>query len=171
VGIYITGQAIRTIVSHAINGYQDLHKKETGGHLLGYRKKTAFYVKIAEPYNTPFAKRTWWGPNRNSFLRKGRTLENNMGVSWIGVYHAHVEIVGNIGTRQSLQDKEMHLEPVQIIASITNGRISFPEDSLRIQIVNRGYKCCIRGWVKDSKGKSKVARVYSKAKVIPLGFQ
>lgn len=168
--ISLTGQAIKTMIIHAINEYEKRHKKEAGGHLLGHQNVKRFYVEIAKPYITSSAARTWWGPNSASFVRKGRTLENDLGVPWIGVYHTHVEIARSIRTVQSDDDKVLHVEPVQIIVSITNGRMSYPKGSLRVQILNRGYKCCIRGWIKDSKGGSKVARVNSKTKVIRLGF-
>ena len=170
--ISLTGQAIKTMIIHAINGYEKRGKKESGGHLLGYKNGNRYCVAIAEPYMIPSASaaRTWWGPNQASFARKGRTLENDLGVRWVGVYHTHVEIAQSMRTGQSDEDKMLHVEPVQIIVSITNGKMSFPEGSLRVQIMKRGYKCCVRGWTKDSQGRSKVARVNSKTKRIPLGF-
>jgi hypothetical protein len=173
--IYLTDQAIRVTVYDAIIGYEVSGKEEAGGQLLGYQDRNSFYVEIAEPYITrsapgarmPSTTRTRYGPNPIAFERKGQKLEEDLCLPWIGVYHTHVEIAGTINTGQSDEDEELHVKPVDLIVSITNRRMSFPKYSLPVKYHGkyRNFNCCIRGWIRDTEGKSREVPV-SRRKVL-----
>jgi hypothetical protein len=55
----LSSPAIDTLIDHGTEGYEALHKKEVGGHLLGFREKDSFYLSKAVPYRTRLSGRTW----------------------------------------------------------------------------------------------------------------
>jgi hypothetical protein len=136
-----------------------IHKREVGGHLLGFRDEDSFYISRAVAYWTPLSGRTWWGPNWDSFKRRGRQLETTR-LRWIGVYHSHVEVKGTASTLQSGGDKKTHkfsTRPLEIIVRVTNYPKKWPEMCLSYE--KYGYYFDICGYVKDPREKIKRIKV------------
>ncbi len=125
----ISKQALSSINAHVAKGFKTPYKKEVGGHLLGYKDKTGFYVSRAIPYNTPYSTRSAWGTIQYYFRKKGLRLETRR-LKWIGTYHSHVEINRSASTGQSKEDIEAHLlsdRPVDVIVRITNYKMRSPK--------------------------------------------
>lgn len=155
----LSSHAIDTLINHVTNGYETLHKKEVGGHLLGFRDKYGFFVSRVQLYNTPYAGRTWWSPNLHSLESKGRQLETTR-LKWIGVYHSHVEIKGAASTKQSNKDKVEHIfstRLLEIVVRVTNYPMNWPEICLPVEKYGYWYDIC--GYVKDPKNKIKRIKV------------
>jgi proteasome lid subunit RPN8/RPN11 len=135
--LILNQKAIEDLMAVAKRGYEAIHKKEVGGHLLGYPLDYGYYISRAIQYNTASASRTSWSPNQNSFERKGRDLEKkNKRLKWIGTYHSHVEIRGTSSAKPSYEDKEAHRfseRPVEIIISITNRAKNWPKKCLPLK--------------------------------------
>ena len=149
----ISKQALSSITAHVTKGFKTPYKKEVGGHLLGYKDKTGFYVSRAIPYNTPYSTRSAWGTIQYYFRKKGLRLETRR-LKWIGTYHSHVEINGSASTGQSKEDMEAHLlsdRPVDVIVRITNYRMRSPKPCLsyKTSMDSHVYFYDICGYLKD----------------------
>jgi proteasome lid subunit RPN8/RPN11 len=173
--IKLSRQAVKFLMSDAQRGYEELYKREVGGHLLGYRLGKEFYVSKVIPYHTPLRTRSEWSPNTPNFERKGLKLETRR-LKWIGTYHSHVEIGGSASTGQSPEDIESHLSslcPIEIIIRIANCRLNSPKNCLSyFEIFEEGltYFYDICGYLKDSTGEIRRVSVKERRLIPPLVF-
>lgn len=132
----LSRRAVQSLIAHATKGYEELYKREVGGHLVGYREGRGFSVSRIIPYNTPYRTRSEWSPNPYHFEKKGRALETKH-LKWIGIYHSHVEVAGTASTIQSPEDKISHLmsnRPIEIIIRIANYKMNSPKQCLSYSV-------------------------------------
>ena len=165
VKLILSKTAIDDLIEAAKKGYEAKWKKEAGGHLLGRRNGRDFYVRKAIIYNTPGGKRTSWAPNPDCYERKGRKLEETIGLRWIGTFHSHVEVNGSSSSRPSKEDRDEHRaspRPVEIIVNITNQGRKYSPKCLSYKLYDDGYCCDIGGFIKDSRGIIKRIKVLEK---------
>ena len=149
----ISIQALKSLTVHVTKGFETPYKKEVGGHLLGYKDKTGFYISRAIPYNTPYGTRSAWGTNQYYFRKKGLSLETKK-LKWIGTYHSHVEINRSASTGQSKEDIEAHQfsdRPIDLIVRITNYKMRSPKLCLsyKTNMDSHVYFYDICGYVKN----------------------
>lgn len=160
--IILSKATLKVLVTHAKKGYESPYKREVGGHLFGYSTKDGFYVGKAIPYNTLYSSRSEWSPNQISFANKGKTLEKNQRLKWVGEYHSHNEISGRASTTLSTDDKKILRDALcttLIIIRVSVYPMNWPRLCSSYQYDNYYYDIC--GYVKDKKDKIKMVRVIS----------
>ncbi len=167
-------EAVRELCRLARRGYEIKFKRETFGFLFGTLSKRkrivvrrSFYYRGGEKRRTGVVFKNWSAIRRIIYRRK--ELARRLRMRFLGNFHSHVEIAGEVFKGLSLEDREsFFFDPMAIIETIVflwSGPFK-PNRSTSGTIVGfeprTGYNYRIRVYAKRRNGIRQV-----RAKVIP----
>ncbi len=168
--------AVRELCSFARRGYEAKFKRETFGFLFGTINhehrlvvRRVCYYRGGEKSRTGITFRDWAMIRR--VIRRRRELSFRFHLRFLGNFHSHVEIAGEVFKGLSPEDREsFYYDPMAIIETIVFiwAGPSKPNRSIAGTIVGfeprTGYNYRIRVYAKRRNGIRQV-----RAKVIPSG--
>lgn len=125
--IKFQNKALDVMLDQATQGYKIEGKKERLGILLGRKIHGGGYeVKKAVSYRGGERGRTWVKYYEQDLLRRVQILVEKHRLSWLGLYHTHVESAGSLSHGLSEVDKESFLDSPNDIAVTVN--VTFSDD-------------------------------------------
>jgi len=103
--ISLLGDATKTIIRAAAQGYDARYKEERLGILLGRVSRGVALVEQAVIYRGGERTRTAASVDPYRFERRVKTLQKELGLVFLGSFHTHNEVAGSISSALSQADK------------------------------------------------------------------
>jgi proteasome lid subunit RPN8/RPN11 len=136
-------------------GYEAPYKQERFGFLYGKRSKSGLYwIKGCHFYKGGTRKRSYASFVIDDVINRGTELAKRKRMQWIGIYHSHVEVDGEIYYGLSEHDKEPKpFLPVELLIAVwpngTNGKHGHLRK--RFKILDTHYQYLFSGYIREGR--------------------
>lgn len=153
---------IEYICRQAKYGYETPYKQERFGFLFGKESRSGIWrVTDCHLYKGGFRKRTGIYIVVENGFDRAMELSRMKKLAWIGTYHSHVEVKGEIFYGLSEDDRKAKpFPPVELLAVVwpndTNGKRGHLRK--RIKVRDQDYQYLFTGYVRE-KGKLVMAKL------------
>ena len=152
--IKVCKSVIEYICRHVDYGYEAPYKQERFGFLYGKQSRSGIYqVKDCHFYKGGIRKRTSVAFVMEDGFDRAMELAERKKLEWIGTYHSHVEIDGEIFFGLSEDDKSLKpFPPVEFLIVVWPNDTNWKRGNLkkRFKVENRDYQYLFTGYVRKS---------------------